>query len=146
MANPCDVLHSAVLRCSRAAWLWFASDLDSGPSGYPNFGPKRRGQIPFFGRCPCRPNNINTAIMTNAKHPHHAQLKTIVHCRPPVSPLATRTPTSALAPKPTQCFTSRLLRKPRVCDKSPVKRRFWRKRVRVEMVKIIPDARKSYNF
>ena len=29
-----DVLRSAVVRCSRAAWLWFASDLDSGPSGY----------------------------------------------------------------------------------------------------------------
>ena len=29
-----DVPRSAVLRCSRAAWLWFAWGLDSGPSGY----------------------------------------------------------------------------------------------------------------
>ena len=41
---------------------------------------------------------------------------------------------------------ARLLRKLRFCDKSQVKRRFWRKRERVEIVKIIPNARRSFNF
>ena len=41
---------------------------------------------------------------------------------------------------------ARWLEKLRFCDTSQVKRRFWRMCVRVEMVKIIPNARKSYNF
>ena len=41
---------------------------------------------------------------------------------------------------------ARWLEKLRLCDKSQVQRRFWRKCVRVEVVKIIPNARKSYNF
>ena len=48
MANPCRLTRcSAVLRCCRAAWLWFASDLDSGPSGYCplDSGPPPRVQI-----------------------------------------------------------------------------------------------------
>ena len=40
---------------------------------------------------------------------------------------------------------ARWLEKLRFCDKSQVKRRFCRKCVRVEVVKIIPNARKSYN-
>ena len=35
---------------------------------------------------------------------------------------------------------ARWLEKLRFCDKSQVKRRFWRKCVRVEVVKIIPNA------
>ena len=38
------------------------------------------------------------------------------------------------------------LGKLRFCDKSQVKRLFWRKRARAEVVKIIPNARKSCNF
>ena len=41
---------------------------------------------------------------------------------------------------------ARRLEKLRLYDKSKVKRRFCRKCVRVEVVKIIPNARKSYNF
>ena len=41
---------------------------------------------------------------------------------------------------------ARWLEKLRLCDKSQVKRRFCRKCVRVEVAKIIPNARKSYNF
>ena len=41
---------------------------------------------------------------------------------------------------------ARGLEKLRFCDKSQVKRRFCRMCVRVEVVKIIPNARKTYNF
>ena len=41
---------------------------------------------------------------------------------------------------------ARWFEKLRFCDKSQVKRRFWRMFMRVEVVKIIPNARKSYNF
>ena len=41
---------------------------------------------------------------------------------------------------------ARWLEKFRFCDRSQVRRGFWRKRVRVEMAKIIPSARTSYNF
>ena len=38
---------------------------------------------------------------------------------------------------------ARWFEKLRFCDKSKVKRRFWRMFMRVEVVKIIPNARKS---
>ena len=48
---------------------------------------------------------------------------------------------------PLRCDLScKLLRKHRFCDKSQVKRRFWKEYVRVGMIKIIPNARRRYNF
>ena len=41
---------------------------------------------------------------------------------------------------------ARWFEKLRFCDKSQVKRRFCSQCVRAEVVKIIPNARKSYNF
>ena len=117
-------------------------------------GVKSHSLTTLRAHCPCRSTSINTAIMTNATPASCPTIRTVVHCRPLASPVATRTPTSALVPKLTQRFTflpiwfavARLLRKLRVCDKSHVKRRFGRKRVIVEMVKIIPNARKTYFF
>ena len=47
---------------------------------------------------------------------------------------------------PLRFAVARWVEKLRFCDKSQVKRRFLRKGVRVEVVKIIPNARQSYNF